>query len=144
MAQTDRLLGRDTSIIVVANNVTLTTIRAVKSFSGKFNIKVIEENYIGRSATSYDNIYEGFDGSIKFDFDDDDTFKAYEQLIQAAQDRRKKIQLNITATFRFTTRLRKIQMPGCTHGPLPFDVGGRDRYVEGGFDVKCGNQIVFL
>lgn len=144
MAKSRETLGRDVVVSLIKDNAPLVEVTAIKSFSIKFKVEKITEQYLGRQNPSYDNISDGVDIDIKFNVDDDKYLAVVEALLESASDRQKQIILTAQCAIKFSTgRVRKVLFSPLVYGDIPLDISARNRYMESGLNCSC-SQPKFL
>lgn len=82
-----RLKGQETQVRMLRNGSPTESTNAVSSFEMTDELEVLEENYLGRTATDYDDIYNGTTFTMDLHIENSAPFDLREQVISRAQRR---------------------------------------------------------
>lgn len=82
-----RILGQETQIRVVSDGVLQKEIDEVKSFDFTYQIKVLTEEFLGRTSNEKDEIYQGINGALEFQPRSLQVFDLLEAIKSRAQKR---------------------------------------------------------
>lgn len=64
-----RLLGQDVTVRLVRDGTVVSEIKAIGSFDESMENEIKEENFLGRFATDYSEVFNGFKGNLEFQTD---------------------------------------------------------------------------
>ena len=138
-----RAKGQDTAVFIVNNGVLQDTITDITDSEFTFEFEIKEENYLGKTSPDFDEVYKGTGGKISYHFSDDAPFKLMQSVMDRAQRRTPGLRINIQTTINFPSGLKKrVLLPDCFFGPMPFNNGGRTEYLKGTLDFKLSQPKV--
>lgn len=139
-----RLRGQEVVVSVLRNGATVKQLTAaVKSLDLTFEREILEEDYLGQTASSYDDIYKGVAGDMALHTDAPETLDFLAFLNDRSQRRIPNQQINIKATYNWPNGERRIVVAtDCFFGELPFNATGRTEYVEQNLSFKCSTAPV--
>ena len=139
MAQKSRLLGQDVQIRLTLGGTPLTTVTAVKNFVFETRQRILTEQYLGETQNRQDSIFDEVGGSFVVHPEDPEILKFQKALADKAIARSANEQ-QVSISFRVTfpsKKVAKIVIPEVEFDPVPFNVGGRDAYVDMTFTYKA-------
>lgn len=138
-----RLKGQETQVRMLRNGAPTQTAAAVSTFEMTDELEVLEEEYLGRVASDYDDIYKGTTFSMELAVESDAPFDIREQIIARAQRR------GADASARFDIvfvgglpggTVKSLTLVDVKFGAINMSDGGRGEYVTFKFEGSC-NQV---
>lgn len=139
MAIKSRILGRDVQIRIQRNGAPVTTLTAIKNFTFEVRQRILSEGYLGETGLRQDSIFDEVGGSFTLNPEDKEA-QDFQKLIADKAIRRSANEEQITIVFRTTYpngQITRITIPEVEFDPIPFNMGGRDSYVEMSFNYKA-------
>lgn len=126
---------------MIVNGQPKTTITNVRSLELTFQTEILTENYLGKTTSDKDSIYNGISGRLEFHPDNQDILKVITEFVDKARRRTPGVQINIKATLNFPNGQRpRILVPNCEFGPAPLSAAGRSDYVSVSFDFEASEH----
>jgi hypothetical protein len=137
VADTLRLRGDEVQLRITRNGVLEKTLTAIKSCTATIKLNRTSEGYIGEGTNRRDMFYQGIEGNLTFHPESEDAL-VLADLVKTRASRRTpqsavKINLVMTATFPNGDKPR-ISVADLQFADIPFNVGGRENYVEMTYD----------
>jgi len=127
MAQ--RIKGQEIELLIVQDNVPLTSIGDVRSLEIAAKIETLQEGYLGETTDRYDAVYKGFRGRMELHFENGDVLDFIRTLIDKARRRVPGVRVNVKATFAFPGGGRKrLLLKDLSFGEIPISFGSRTDY----------------
>lgn len=122
--------GQETQIRVTNAGVLVSTID-VRSASFSFDLAILNENYLGKTTPSKDEIFNGLSGNLSVHFNGIEVFRLIRDIVNRAT-RRVALDSFVAVISAFIslpdgTRPR-ITALDAKFGPFPVNIGGRDQY----------------
>ncbi len=139
-----RIKGQEVEIILIEENVPLTTISNVKSFEMAAQLEILKEGYLGETTDRRDSVYRGFRGKMEVHFDNRDVLDLIRRLIDKARRRTPGARVNCKVTFVFPSGGRvRLVLKDLAFGEVPIGFGGRTDYgtISLDFEGEDYNQI---
>jgi len=139
MAQKSRILGRDVQIRIAKGGVPQTTITAIKSMTFETRQRILSEGYLGETGLRQDSIFDEVGGTIVLHPEDPEVLTLQKAIADKAIAR-KAGDDQISITFRVTFpagKIAKVIIPEAEFDPIPFNIGGRDTYVDVNLTFKA-------
>lgn len=133
-----RLIGQDTSVVIIKDKVPLVTIDSIKSCEVTFMTEILKEQFLGETTDRHDEVFRGMAGKIEAQLSGKDLFTLAVQIAQRARNRQKTVRINIKSTFQFSDGDRAIFIiPDCKFGNIPINNKGRTDYVDIALDYNA-------
>lgn len=127
-----RLLGRDVQIRIAQAGVPLATITAIKNFSFEVRVRNLKDGLLGETGQRQDEIFDEVGGSFVIQPEDPEVL-TFMKFIADRAITRSFSEGQITINFRCTFpngSIARVVIPNPAFDSLPFNVSGRDAYVE--------------
>lgn len=140
-----RVKGQEVKIVWTGPNGLEEGMDAVQNFRATFEMEVLTENYLGRTTSDYDDIFNGVDISMDIHLHAAEYMRFARRVLDRAKRRDPANgQFNVMATLNFPTGERhRIVIQDVFFGEIPFNVGGRAEYVQSTIQGKA-SQYKFL
>ncbi len=142
MAQ--RLKGQEVELMLVEDNVPLTTIADVRSFEITAQLEILREGYLGETTDRRDTVYRGFHGRMELHFENRDVLDFIRRIIDKARRRTPGTRVNAKATFVFPGGDRvRLVFKDLAFGEVPIGFGSRTDFgtISLDFEGEDYNQI---
>jgi len=134
----DRIKGQETTVTFASGRGIEQTVEAFKSASFSYMRDTMTEGYLGETAERVDDIYKHISGKLTFHLTDAGIFDLVNRINEVSQRRLPGEVFQIASTWTFpNNQRRRVIMPSCVFGEIPFDISDRDSYVESSLDFKC-------
>ncbi len=122
--------GQETQIRLTQGGILVRTID-VRSSSFSFDVTILNENYLGKTTPSKDEIFNGLSGNLSLHFSSQAIFELIQKVVDRAT-RRVALDSFKAVISAFIT-LPNGQRPRITaldakFGAIPLNIGGRDQY----------------
>lgn len=138
-----RIRGEDTAVFITDNGVLLDTLTDITDCEVTFEFEIKEENFLGQTAPQFDEIFKGASVKIGYQFSDAAPFALMQSVLARAQRRTPGVKINVQTSLNFPSGIRKrILLPDCSSGPMPFNNSGRAEFLKGTLDFKVSNPKV--
>ena len=138
-----KLKGQDVTVCFMVGGVQKDTITDIRNFEVTFMLEIISEGYLGKKSKSRDEVFNGVSGKMELHYSSKDLVDLAFQLVDRAKSREPGLVVNIQATLNFPGGDRKrILLPDCSSGPMPFNNSGRAEFLKGTLDFKVSNPKV--
>lgn len=129
-----RIKGQETVISLTGPNGDITTFDHIQSLDFTMNLEVLEEGYLGNTANSFDEIYNGISGTLTAHMSNNE-YWAFQEAVQFRAERRAGNSasgvFSITTQFTYPTgELARVTIDDVHFGDIETSVGGREEYVE--------------
>lgn len=126
-----RLIGQDTSLVIIKDKIPLVTIDTIKSCEVTFMTEILKEQFLGETTDRHDEIFRGMAGKCEAQLSSKDLFVLATQIANRARNRQVPVRINIKSTFQFSDGDRAIFIiPDCKFGNIPITNKGRTDYVD--------------
>lgn len=122
-----RIKGQEVELLLVENNVPLSTINDVKSFEMTAQLEILKEGYLGETTDRRDTVYRGYHGKMELHFENRDILDFIRRIIDKARRRTPGARINVKATFVFPEggdRVR-VLLKDLSFGEAPINFPGR-------------------
>lgn len=139
MSVKTRLLGRDVQIRLAINGAPLVTLTAISNFTFETRQRILTEGYLGETAMRQDAIFDEVGGTFTIKPEGTEIL-TFQKAIADKAIARQAGDAQITITFRATFpngQIAKFVIPEAEFDPIPFNVSGRDAYVDMSFTYKA-------
>ena len=138
-----RIRGSDTALFITDNGVLLDTLTDITDCEITPEFEIKEENFLGQTAPQFDEVWKGAAVKIGYQFSDAAPFALMQSVMDRAMRRTPGVKINAQTTLQFPSGLRKrILMPDCSSGPMPFNNSGRTEFLKGTLDFKVSTLKV--
>lgn len=125
-----RIKGQEVSILVMQNNVPLTTFGDIRSFESEEMLEILREGYLGETTDRRDMVYRGFSGRLEMHIENTTYLTFRQAMVDKARRRTTGVRVNIKATLNFPGQQRvRLILKDVNFGPMPLTVGNRAEYV---------------
>lgn len=116
-------------LLLVQDNVPLTSINDVRSFEMAAELEILKEGYLGETTDRRDTIYRGYHGKMEVHFENRAILDLMRSLIDKARRRVPGIRVNgkVTLAFPGGERIR-ILLKDMNFGEIPMTFGSRADY----------------
>jgi hypothetical protein len=141
-----RLKGQEVTVGFASPDGDVSGLDDVLSFEAELDMEILEEKYLGQTANSFDDIYNGVSGSVELHMQNVAYFE-FTTKIQDRAERRTAAGGTFTAlaTFNFPSGARvKLTFEDIFFGSLPLKVGSRSEYVTVTIPWKCSRMTRVL
>lgn len=139
-----RIKGQEVELILVEDNVPLTTIADIRSFEMAAQLEILKEGYLGETTDRRDSVYRGYRGKMEVHFENRDVLDFARRLVDKARRRTPGARVNckVTLVFPGGDRVRMI-LKDLSFGEIPMGFGGRAEYgtISLDFEGEDFNQI---
>lgn len=127
---TQRIKGQEVELILVEDNVPLTGIADVRSFSMEAQLEILKEGYLGETTDRRDSVYRGFSGSMELHFENRDVIDLTRRLIDKARRRTAGSRINCKVTLVFPEGGERVRvlLKNLEFGAIPLGFGSRADY----------------
>lgn len=144
MSAPTRLLGSDVQIRIASGGIPQTTITAIKNFTFETRQRILSEGYLGETGLRQDSIYDEVGGSFGVHPETTDILTLQKAIADKAITRRQSgIRISVSFRVQFPNgQSARITIPNMEFDPIPFNVGGRDAYVDMNFSFKAETYIL--
>jgi hypothetical protein len=136
-----RVKGQENRINLVSPRGVEVSINAIRSFEVTYKIVTKEEGYLGQVANQFDDIYNGLNGKVEFDYSDPNYFVIQEAIVARAQRRSvadANAVFNFISTLTFPTGIVVTRLfPDIFFGDIGETSGSREDYLQGAIDWSC-------
>jgi hypothetical protein len=124
-----RIKGQEVELILVEQNVPLSTINDIRSFEMQAQLEILKEGYLGETTDRRDSVYRGFSGKMEVHFDNREIIDFTRRLIDRARRRTAGARVNckVTLVFPGGERVRMV-LKDLQFGAIPIGFGGRADY----------------
>jgi hypothetical protein len=127
MAQ--RLKGQEVELLLVEDNVPLTSISDVRSFEMAAQLEILKEGYLGETTDRRDTVYRGYRGRMEVHFENRDILDFMRRLIDKARRRTPGVRVNAKVTLAFPGGDRvRVLLKDMSFGEMPLTFGSRADY----------------
>ncbi len=140
MSSTIRLKGQETQIRLLRQGAPTQVAAAISNFEMTDELEVLEEEYLGRVAADYDDIYKGSTFTMEVHVEGDAPFDLRDQVIARAQRRG----ADAASTFDISFvggipggTIKILTLVDVKFGPIGISDGGRGEYVTFKFEGSC-------
>lgn len=125
----ERIKGQEVELILVEDNVPLSTIQDIRSFEMAAQLEILKEGYLGETTDRRDSVYRGYRGRMELHFESRDVIDFMRRLIDKARRRvpGSRINCKVTLVFPDGDRLRVV-LKGLAFGEIPMAFGSRSDY----------------
>jgi hypothetical protein len=144
MSNEMRLFGREVTIRLTQDGAMLSEVTAVKSLTFETRQRIITEGYLGESAQRQDEIFDEVGGSIALHLEGADILLLQQAVVQRSSKRSAnptKISINFRAQFP-NGIVARFTVPDVKFDPIPFNVSGRDAYVDTTLTYKSNRYLL--
>lgn len=139
-----RIKGQEVELLLVEDNVPLTSISDVRSFEMAAQLEILKEGYLGETTDRRDSVYRGYRGRMEVHFENRDVLDFMRRLIDKARRRTPGVQVNCKVTLAFpgSDRVRML-LRDMSFGEIPLAFGSRADYgtISLDFEGQDYNQI---
>lgn len=124
--------GQETQIRLTQGGILVRTID-VRSASFSFDVTILNENYLGKTTPSKDEIFNGLSGNLSLHFNSQSIFELIQKVVDRAT-RRVAVDANsVKAVISALITMPNGDRPRITaldakFGAFPVNIGGRDQY----------------
>lgn len=135
-----RLKGQETQIRMLRNGAPTEVANAISNFSMTDELEVLEEEYLGRVAAEYDDIYKGTSFNFEVHIEADAPFDLRQQVIDRAQRRGAGAAARFDIVFVGNLpngTIKALTLVDVKFGPIETTDGGRAEYVTMKFEGSC-------
>jgi len=142
MAQ--RIKGQEVELMLVEDNVPLTSIQDVRSFEMAAQLEILKEGYLGETTDRRDSIYRGFRGRMEVHFESREVLDFMRRLIDKARRRTPGTRVNCKVTLAIPGGDRvRVLLKDLAFGEVPLTFGSRADYgtISLDFEGEDYNQI---
>lgn len=136
---TQRIKGQEVTLSWTSPRGDQDGMEYVLNFEFELDLEILEEEFLGQTAKSFDDIYHGVKGKAELQLASP-AFLTFSERVQDRAERRESADGVFTATcaFAFPNGQRvRVQFPNLFFGPIPHRVGGRSEYVTVNLDWAC-------
>lgn len=141
-----RILGKSVQVRVTQGGVILSEISAIKAFTFETRQRIITEGYLGETAQRQDEIFDEVGGSFSVHPEGTDILQLQKTIADRARARTAN-PTQVSASFRVSFpqgTIARIVIPDMKFDPIPFNVSGRDAYVDMSFTYKATQYLLAL
>ncbi len=137
----NKLLGQDVTISMVAGKEVIDSISAVVSFEVTAMLEIKREGFLGATTDERDETFHGLSGNMEIELRDKKIFTFVDKIIDRATRRTPGVKFNAKATFAFPDgdRLRLL-FSDLFFGAVPIQIPGRSEYVKMRFEFESANR----
>jgi hypothetical protein len=124
-----RIKGQEVELLLVENNVPLTTIQDIKSFEMQAQLEILKEGYLGETTDRRDSVYRGYSGKMEVHFEGRSVLEFTRRLVDKARRRVPGARVNckVTLVFPAGDRIRMI-LKDLEFGVVPLGFASRTDY----------------
>jgi hypothetical protein len=124
-----RIKGQEVELILIEDNVPLTSVNDVRSFEMTAQLEILKEGYLGETTDRRDNVYRGYAGRMELHFENRDIIDLCRRAVDKARRRTKGARINCKVTLVFPSGERvRIILKDLTLGEIPMTFGSRADY----------------
>lgn len=124
-----RIKGQEVEILLIEDNVPLTSITDVRSFEMNIQLEILKEGYLGETTDRRDSIYRGFTGHVDVHFETRDIIDFSRRLIDKARRRTAGARVNMKVTLNIPDEDRvRVVLKDLSFGEIPIGFGSRSDY----------------
>ena len=135
---TQRIKGQEVEVSIVSGTSVIDAITDIPSMSLNFDIQILEDGFLGRTANEYDEIFNGMKGDISFQVRRKRVFDFVTKIKDKAQRRTPGEMFSMKTTLNFPSgETARIILPDIHFGAIPLNVGNRQAFVELKLDFAC-------
>lgn len=140
-----RLIGQNTSIIIIQDSAPIQEISCIKSFSFTYELELKSEGYLGETSERKDSVFKG----VKMDMELHTNNHRILSLVKTAVDKAKRrtpgIRINMKCSMTWPNGdVARVTFPDVEFGPFPFSIGGRAEYVSVKVEGACSDALAVL
>jgi len=139
-----RIKGQEVELLLVEDNVPLSSIQDIRSFEMAAQLEILREGYLGETTDRRDSVYRGFRGKMELHYENRDVLDLVRRLIDKARRRTPGVRINAKATFVFPGGERvRMLLKDLSFGEVPISFGSRTDYgtISLDFEGEDYNQI---
>lgn len=122
--------GQETQIRLTQGGILVRTID-VRSSSFSFDVTILNENYLGKTTPSKDEIFNGLSGNLSVHFSGQEIFELIQKVVDRAT-RRAAVDSFVAVISAFILLPNgdrpRITALDAKFGAIPVNIGGRDQY----------------
>lgn len=124
-----RIKGQEVELILIEDNVPLTSVNDVRSFEMVAQLEILKEGYLGETTDRRDSVYRGYSGRMELHFENRDIIDLARRAIDKARRRTKGTRINCKVTLVFPSGERvRLVLKDLTLGEIPMAFGSRADY----------------
>lgn len=124
-----RIKGQEVELLLVENNVPLTSIADVRSFEMAAQLEILSEGYLGETTDRRDSIYKGYRGRMEVHFENKAVLDLMRRLVDKARKRSAGARINAKVTLAFPGGDRvRLLLQDLEFGEIPLAFGSRSDY----------------
>lgn len=124
-----RIKGQEVELLLVENNVPLTSIADVRSFEMAAQLEILSEGYLGETTDRRDSIYKGYRGRMEVHFENRSVLDLMRRLVDKARKRSAGARINAKVTLAFPGGDRvRLLLKDLEFGEVPLSFGSRSDY----------------
>jgi len=143
MAQ--RILGQNTSVIIVVDSAPQTEINSIRSFSFNYELELKDEGYLGETSNRKDSVFKGIKFDMEMHLANNAAFQLIKTAIDKAQRRTPGVRINVKTSFTWPNGDRAVvAFNDVEFGPFPVNTNSRTDYVTLKIEGACSEAVAIL
>lgn len=136
-----RLIGQDTVVTLIADNVPLVTIDTIKSCDITIQTEILKEGFLGQTTDLRDEVFKGIAGKIEAQMSGKELLDLASAVMNRAKNRSSGVRVTVKSTFQFPGGDRALfVIPDVKFGNIPISNKGRTEYVDISLDFEADDM----
>lgn len=140
-----RLLGQNTSVIIIQDSAPLQEISCIKSFSFTYELEIKDEGYLGETTNRKDSVFNGIKMDMEIHTNNNKVFNLIKSAIDKARRRTPGVRINVKTSLTWPNGdVARVTFPDVEFGAFPVNIGGRNEYVSIKIEGACSSATTVL
>jgi hypothetical protein len=138
-----RLLGQDVTVRLVRDGTVVSEIVAIGSFDDSVETEIKEENFLGRTASDYSDVFSGYKGNLEFQTARSGWTEFVEAIVARARREDPGIVFNIVRSDTYANGDSSIFVyHDVAWGPEATNIGARKDFAKHKLSFACSERTV--
>jgi hypothetical protein len=139
-----RIKGQEVAMSILQDGQLLTRIETISSSTIEFELDQLEEGYLGEVSMRYDSIFNGVSVALKGHMTNMQAIDLAQAIVARAQRRSGgAVRIDVVGSFAFPNGdFPTICISDVYFESVPFEIGGRDEYLEFSLSGKASEFSV--